>query len=759
MNNYKLQAPYEPNGDQPEAIKKLVKGVNNGKQFQTLLGATGTGKTFTIANVIQQTGRPALVLAHNKTLAAQLCNELREFFPKNAVEYFISYYDYYQPEAIKKLVKGINTGKEYQTLLGATGTGKTLTIANVIQQTGRPALVLAHNKTLAAQLCNELREFFPKNAVEYFISYYDYYQPEAYVPVSDTYIAKTASINEEIDMLRHSATRSLFERKDVIVVASISCIYGLGIPSEYLKAAVKFEVGKSINLRSSLRSLVENQYTRNDIEITRGRFRIKGDVLEIGPAYEDRLIRIELFGDEVEAIRYVDPTTGQILESLEQVSVYPAKHFVTPKERLESAISEIRSELKTQLDKFTYEGKLLEAQRLEQRTKYDLEMLKEVGYCNGVENYARHLSGREEGSPPECLIDYFPKDWLLVVDESHVTCPQLHAMYNGDQSRKKVLIDHGFRLPSAADNRPLKCEEFWEKSKQTLFISATPGQWELDQCDGEFIEQVIRPTGVLDPVIDVRPSEGQIEDLLSEIRIRAEKNQRVLVTTLTKRMAEDLTDFLSENKVRVRYLHSEIHSIERIEIIQDLRMGEYDVLVGVNLLREGLDLPEVSLVAILDADKEGFLRAERSLIQTIGRAARHVEGVALLYADNFTDSMKRAISETERRRTIQKKYNQVNGITPKPAGKKIENSILSFLELSRKLDAGGLSKDLINIVNNKTDAILSSSDNQCLLEELPDLIEKLEIKMKDAAKELNFEEAANLRDRIKKLRQKLARNN
>ncbi len=664
-----------------------------------------------------------------------------------------------QPEAIKKLVKGVNTGKEFQTLLGATGTGKTFTIANVIQQTGRPALVLAHNKTLAAQLCNELREFFPKNAVEYFISYYDYYQPEAYVPVSDTYIAKTASINEEIDMLRHSATRSLFERKDVIVVASISCIYGLGIPSEYLKAAVKFEVGKSINLRSSLRSLVENQYTRNDIEISRGRFRIKGDVLEIGPAYEDRLIRIELFGDEVEAIRYVDPTTGEILESLEQVSVYPAKHFVTPKERLESAISAIRSELKTQIDKFTYEGKLLEAQRLEQRTKYDLEMLKEVGYCNGVENYARHLSGREEGSPPECLIDYFPENWLLVVDESHVTCPQLQAMYNGDQSRKKVLIDHGFRLPSAADNRPLKCEEFWEKSKQTLFISATPGQWELDQCDGEFIEQVIRPTGVLDPVIDVRPSEGQIEDLLSEIRVRAEKNERVLVTTLTKRMAEDLTDFLSENKVRVRYLHSEIHSIERIEIIQDLRMGEYDVLVGVNLLREGLDLPEVSLVAILDADKEGFLRAERSLIQTIGRAARHVEGVALLYADNFTDSMKRAISETERRRTIQKKYNQVNGITPKPAGKKIENSILSFLELSRKLDAGGLSKDLINIVNNKTDSILNSNDNQCLLEELPDLIEKLEIKMKDAAKDLNFEEAANLRDRIKKLRQKLARNN
>jgi len=678
MNNYKLQAPYQPNGDQPKAIKKLVQGVNSGEEFQTLLGATGTGKTFTIANVIQQTGRPALILAHNKTLAAQLCNELRQFFPKNAVEYFISYYDYYQPEA--------------------------------------------------------------------------------YVPVSDTYIAKTASINEEIDMLRHSATRSLFERKDVIVVASISCIYGLGIPSEYLKAAVKFAVGESIDLRSSLRALVDNQYTRNDTEITRGRFRIKGDVLEIGPAYEDRLIRIELFGDEIEAIRFVDPLTGEILESLDQVSVYPAKHFVTPKERLDSAICAIRNELKEQLDKFAYEGKLLEAQRLEQRTKYDLEMLREVGYCNGVENYARHLAGREEGTPPECLIDYFPKDWLLVVDESHVTCPQLHAMYNGDQARKKVLIDHGFRLPSAADNRPLKCEEFWEKSRQTLFISATPGQWELDQCEGKFIEQVIRPTGVLDPIIDVRPSDGQIDDLLSEIRVRAKKNQRVLVTTLTKRMAEDLTDFLSDNKVRVRYLHSEIHSIERIEIIQDLRLGEYDVLVGVNLLREGLDLPEVSLVAILDADKEGFLRAERSLIQTIGRAARHVEGVALLYADNFTESMKRAISETDRRRTIQKKYNQINGITPKPAGKKIENSILSFLELSRKLDTGGLSKDLIKIVSNKTDDILNAKDNQCLLDEMPSLIDKLENKMKDAAKELNFEEAANLRDRIKKLRQKLSRN-
>jgi len=663
-----------------------------------------------------------------------------------------------QPGAIKSLVKGVNTGEKFQTLLGATGTGKTFTIANVIAQTGRPALILAHNKTLAAQLCNELRQFFPKNAVEYFISYYDYYQPEAYVPVSDTYIAKTASINEEIDMLRHSATRSLFERRDVIVVASISCIYGLGIPSEYLKAAVKFKVGETINLRSSLRELVNNQYSRNDIEISRGRFRIKGDVLEVGPAYEDRIIRIEFFGDEIEAIRYVDPLTGEILESLDQVSVYPAKHFVTPKERLESAIYEIKQELKSQLDFFVNNGQLLEAQRLEQRTKYDLEMLKEVGYCNGVENYARHLAGREAGTPPECLIDYFPDDWLLVVDESHVTCPQLHAMYNGDQARKKVLIEHGFRLPSAADNRPLKCEEFWSKSKQTLFVSATPGQWELDQSNGDFVEQVIRPTGVLDPLIDVRPSKGQIDDLLSEIRVRSEKNQRVLVTTLTKRMAEDLTDFLSDNKVRVRYLHSEIHSIERIEIIQDLRLGEYDVLVGVNLLREGLDLPEVSLVAILDADKEGFLRAERSLIQTIGRAARHVEGVALLYADNFTDSMKKAISETDRRRSIQEEYNQINGIIPQAAGKKIENSILSFLELSRKLETSEFSKEIINLVNNKTDDILSSKDDICLLEEMPDLIEKLESKMKNAASDLNFEEAANLRDRIKKLRQKLARN-
>lgn len=552
-----------------------------------------------------------------------------------------------QPTAIETLVKGMDDGERYQTLLGATGTGKTFSIANVIQRTGRPALVLAHNKTLAAQLCNELREFFPQNAVEYFISYYDYYQPEAYVPVSDTYIAKTASINEEIDMLRHSATRSLFERRDVIVVASISCIYGLGIPSEYLKAAVPFKVGDNLDLRSSLRELVNNQYTRNDTEIARGRFRVKGDVLEIGPAYEDRLVRIELFGDEVEAIRYVDPTTGEILQSLEAINIYPAKHFVTPKDRLDGAIAEIRAELRMRLDELQSQGKLLEAQRLEQRTTYDLEMLQQVGYCNGVENYARHLAGRQAGTPPECLIDYFPKDWLLVVDESHVTCSQLHAMYNGDRARKQVLIDHGFRLPSAADNRPLKAEEFWQKAQQTIFVSATPGNWELEISNGNVAEQVIRPTGVLDPIVEVRPTGGQVDDLLGEIRVRADRKERVLITTLTKRMAEDLTDYLAENQVKVRYLHSEIHSIERIEIIQDLRNGEYDVLVGVNLLREGLDLPEVSLVAILDADKEGFLRAERSLIQTIGRAARHVDGKALLYADNLTDSMAKAITVTE----------------------------------------------------------------------------------------------------------------
>jgi len=647
-----------------------------------------------------------------------------------------------QPRAIAALTEFLQQQSRYQTLLGATGTGKTHTIARVIDQIGKPTLVLAHNKTLAAQLCNELREFFPDNAVEYFISYYDYYQPEAYIPVTDTYIAKTASINDEIDMLRHSATRSLFERRDVIVVASISCIYGLGIPAEYLKAAIPLQVGMEVNQRQVLRDLASVQYERNDLDLGRGRFRVKGDVLEIGPAYEDRIIRVEFFGDEIDAIRYVDPITGATLQSLEGLSIYPAKHFVTPEERLEAACAEIQGELKERLEKLEKEGKLLEAQRLDQRTRYDLEMIREVGYCNGVENYARHLAGRAAGSPPECLIDYFPKDWLLVIDESHVTIPQIQGMYNGDRSRKTVLIDHGFRLPSAADNRPLKAEEFWEKVNQCIFVSATPGNWELEVSEQRVAEQIIRPTGVLDPEIFVRPTEGQVDDLLGEIRDRAGRQERVLITTLTKRMAEDLTEYLEEHGVRVRYLHSEIHSIERIEIIQDLRNGNYDVLVGVNLLREGLDLPEVSLVAILDADKEGFLRAERSLIQTIGRAARHVRGQAILYADNLTDSMARAIEETERRRRIQIAYNEKHGLTPQPIQRRNSNSILSFLEVSRRLSA----QELEVAYDHKEDLPL---------EDIPELIGQLEKQMKEAAKNLEFEEAAKYRDRIKTLRDQL----
>lgn len=667
-----------------------------------------------------------------------------------------------QPKAIQQLTHYLGQGHVYQTLRGATGTGKTHSIARVIQNVGKPTLVLAHNKTLAAQLCNELREFFPDNAVEYFISYYDYYQPEAYIPVTDTYIAKTASINDEIDMLRHSATRSLFERRDVIVVASISCIYGLGIPSEYLNASIPFRVGKEVDQRQILRDLASVQYERNDLEVGRGKFRVKGDVLEIGPAYEDRIIRIEFFGDEIDAIRYIDPITGETLQSMDGVNVYPARHFVTPEDRLEEACDAIEQELKARLEELEKENKLLEAQRLEQRTRYDLEMLREVGYCNGVENYARHLAGRLAGSPPECLVDYFPKDWLLVIDESHVTIPQLRGMYNGDRSRKLTLIEHGFRLPSAADNRPLKAEEFWQKVNQCIFVSATPGDWEVEISGGKFdingegktqtklyvpgtgrvVEQVIRPTGVVDPEIFVRPTDGQIDDLLHEIQERVLRNERTLVTTLTKRMAEDLTEYLQERAIRVRYLHSEINSIERIEILQDLREGEFDALIGVNLLREGLDLPEVSLVAILDADKEGFLRAERSLIQTIGRAARHVRGQAVLYADNLTDSMARAISETERRRIIQLEYNEKHGIIPQPIIKKQRNAILQFLEVSRRVTAQEL------------DQIYEQSDD-LPLENIPDLIVRLEAEMKQAAKDLEFEEAAKLRDRIKHLRDRL----
>ena len=647
-----------------------------------------------------------------------------------------------QPQAISQLVDSIKSGNRFQTLLGATGTGKTHTVARVIEKIGKPTLVLAHNKTLAAQLCNELRGFFPKNAVEYFVSYYDYYQPEAYIPVTDTYIEKTAQINDEIDMLRHSATRSLFERRDVVVVASISCIYGLGIPTEYLNAAIPFGVGMEVNQREIIRNLVSVQYSRNDLEMGRGRFRVRGDVLEIGPAYEDRIIRVEFFGDEIDAIRYVDPVTGEILQSLEAVNIYPARHFVTPQDRLEEASNNIQAELKQHKAQLEEVSKLLEAQRIDQRTRYDLEMLREVGYCNGVENYSRHLAGRQPGEPPECLIDYFPKDWLLVIDESHVSIPQLRGMYNGDQARKKVLIDHGFRLPSAADNRPLKSEEFWSKVNQCIFVSATPGNWELEVSEGHIIEQIIRPTGVVDPEIFVRPTDGQIDDLLGEIKDRVDLKERVLITTLTKRMAEDLTEYLEENSIRVRYLHSEINSIQRIEIIQDLREGHFDVLVGVNLLREGLDLPEVSLVAILDADKEGFLRAERSLIQTIGRAARHVRGQVIMYADRLTDSMQKAIEETERRRKIQIAHNKEHNITPQPIIKKSNNAILSFLEVSRRLNL----QDLETVDENI---------NELPLEDIPDLINKLEVQMKEAAKNLEFEEAAKFRDRIKKLRDKL----
>jgi excinuclease ABC subunit B len=650
-----------------------------------------------------------------------------------------------QPRAIAQLVAGLKSQQHFQTLLGATGTGKTFTIAATIAQHQKPTLVLAHNKTLAAQLCNELRQFFPHNAVEYFVSYYDYYQPEAYIAVSDTFIEKASAINDEIDMLRHSATRSLFEHRDVIVVASISCIYGLGTPAEYLKAAITLKVGMSVDQREMLRQLVSIQYTRNDIDLKRGNFRVRGDVVEIGPAYEDRIVRVDFFGDEIESIKFIDPVTGEILQDVAKLNIYPARHFVTPEETLSAACDDIDAELKARVVELENQSKLIEAQRIDQRTRYDLEMLREVGFCNGVENYSRHLARRKAGDPPECLVDYFPDDWLLVVDESHVTVPQIRGMYNGDRARKTVLIEHGFRLPSAADNRPLKADEFWEKVNQCIFVSATPGDWEIEVSEDRIAQQVIRPTGVIDPEISVRPTEGQVDDLLGEIRDRVKREERVLITTLTKRMAEDLTEYFHERSVRVKYLHSEVQSIERIEIIQALRNGEFDVLIGVNLLREGLDLPEVSLVAILDADKEGFLRSTRSLIQTIGRAARHVRGQAILYADNLTDSMIAAIDETERRRGIQMAHNKLNNITPQSIVKSGGNSILQFLDLSRRLNAQQL-ETVIEHVNELT------------LEQIPDAIVQLEAEMKTAAKDLEFEKAATLRDRIKQLRSKLVGN-
>ncbi len=645
-----------------------------------------------------------------------------------------------QPRAIESLVEGLRVGDRRLTLLGATGTGKTYTVAQVIQQVQRPTLVIAHNKTLAAQLCNELREFFPENRVEFFISYYDYYQPEAYIPSTDTYIEKTASINDEIDKLRHSATRSLLEAGDTIVVASVSCIYGLGLPSEYLKGATGLEVGASVPRDALLRRLIEVQYERNDVDLARGRFRVRGDTVEIIPSWEEHVFRIEFFGDEVDRITEIDPVTGEILSLREELVIYPAKHFVTSPDALESAIIGIESELEQRLDDLRAAGKLLEAQRLEQRTRYDLEMLREVGYCSGVENYSRHLTGRAPGEPAPTLLDYFPEDFLVVIDESHVTIPQLQGMYHGDRSRKDTLVEHGFRLPSARDNRPMRIEEFWKHVGQVLFVSATPGDHEL-QVSGRIVEQIIRPTGLLDPRCEVRPIQGQVDDLLHEIRQRAERQERVLVTTLTKRMAEDLTEYFQEVGVRVRYLHSDIQSLERIEILRDLREGGFDVLIGVNLLREGLDLPEVSLVAILDADKEGFLRAERSLVQMIGRAARHPDGTVLMYADRITDSMRRALGETERRRQLQEAHNQQHGIQPRAIRKSTRNRILESLGGSSTSDA----------VKAPVEVVLEQDPLK-----LAGLLKDLEAQMKAAAAVLDFETAALLRDRIKALRDQQA---
>ncbi|MEB3284848.1 MAG: excinuclease ABC subunit UvrB [Candidatus Sericytochromatia bacterium] len=639
-----------------------------------------------------------------------------------------------QGGAITALTDGLAAQHLAQTLLGVTGSGKTFTIANVIERVQRPTLVLAHNKTLAAQLCNELREFFPHNAVEYFISYYDYYQPEAYVPRTDTYIEKSASINDEIDRLRHSATRSLLERRDVIVVASVSCIYGLGMPETYLEGRLELRVGEEIHRDDLLRKLVTSHYERNDVELMRGRFRARGDVLEIVPSFEDNVFRIELFGDEIDRISEIDPVTGEILSQRDTFFIYPAKHFVTPEEEMERALAEIEAELKARVEQFQSEGKVLEAQRIEMRTRYDLEMLREVGYCNGVENYSRILAGRAPGSPPSTLLDYFPDDFLLVIDESHVTLPQLQGMYRGDRARKEVLIEHGFRLPSAFDNRPLRIEEFWERVGQRIFVSATPGDLEL-RVSTQIVEQIIRPTSLVDPEIEVRPIDGQVDDLLSAIRERIAKQQRVLVTTLTKKMAEALCEYFQELGLRVKYLHSDIQSLERIEVLRDLRQGAFDVLIGVNLLREGLDLPEVSLMAIMDADKEGFLRAERSLIQMIGRAARHPEGRVLMYADKMTDSMRKAIDETARRRAKQLEYNAEHGLVPRAIVKSSRNRLLESLKSPESMPSETALPPPLNP------------------QERERLIKQLETEMRQAASVLDFELAAEMRDRIKTLRE------
>jgi excinuclease ABC subunit B len=645
-----------------------------------------------------------------------------------------------QPDAIARLAAGVRAARRHQVLLGVTGSGKTFTMAKVIEAIERPTLVLSHNKTLAAQLYQEFRRFFPDNAVEYFVSYYDYYQPEAYVPQSDTYIEKEATINDEIDRLRHSATRSLFERRDVVIVASVSCIYGLGSPEAYHGMMLMLEPGTAIDRDAMLRKLVEIQYERTPFDLERGKFRVRGDVVEIFPSYEEFAVRVEMFGDAIESIAAIDPVRGMVTEKLHRIPIYPNSHYVTPRDRLLLAIDSIKAELQERLAALEKDGKLLEAQRLHQRTMFDLEMIKEVGYCQGIENYSRHLTGRRPGEPPPTLLDYLPKDHLMIIDESHVSVPQLRGMYWGDRSRKETLVEYGFRLPSALDNRPLRFEEFEERVGQRLYVSATPGPYEMEMARGEVVEQVIRPTGLMDPEIDVRPARHQVDDLLQEIRKRVEKNERVLVTTLTKRMAEELSRYYREVGVRVEYLHSDIDTLQRVQILRDLRRGEFDVLVGVNLLREGLDLPEVSLVAILDADKEGYLRSAGSLIQTCGRAARNVNGKVLMYAENQTDSMRAAIGETNRRRALQAEYNARHGITPESIVKAIDDVLGSVYEA-----------DYLKVpIEAETD-----KEKGRRPEEIEAEIESLNKRMRAAADKMRFEEAAALRDRIRYLRKVL----
>jgi len=642
-----------------------------------------------------------------------------------------------QPEAIAQLVRGLRDGEKHQVLLGATGSGKTFSVARVIEEVNRPVLVMAHNKTLAAQLYQEFKSFFPHNAVEYFVSYYDYYQPEAYVPATDSYIEKEATINQEIDRLRLSATRALFERRDCIIVASVSCIYGLGDPDAYYGMLMFLEKGQQISRTEILKRLVELQYERNDVSFERGTFRVRGDVIEIYPSYQDQAIRIEMWGDEIDQICVVDPLLGEVLDVHQRVPIYPKTHYVMSRDVIKRAVRTIKEELEWWEEELTGQGKLVEAQRIHQRTMYDLEMIKELGFCRGIENYSRHLTGRKPGEPPPTLLDYLPRDTVVIVDESHQTIPQIRGMYHGDRSRKSTLVEYGFRLPSALDNRPLSFEEWEQRVGQVIFVSATPGPYELTKTGGAFIEQVIRPTGLVDPETEVRPVRGQIDDLLEEIRTRSARNERVLVTTLTKKMAEDLTDYYTEVGVNVRYLHSDIETLERIKILRNLRRGEFDVLIGINLLREGLDLPEVSLVAILDADKEGFLRSESALIQTIGRAARNVNGKAILYADTMTESMRRAIAETNRRRAKQEAYNREHGITPQTIVKAIEATLISAIEA----DYFKVPLDLDQYEEYRP-------------ENIEETIARLEAEMREAARKLEFERAAELRDRIKYLRQR-----